>query len=139
MFEPILDSIIEGTAKYEFNFDQLIVNNKLSYVINNEMEILSISETRGNNPSIKYTYYKVLDTNQIKYNKFTFNSKEEVLLPALDADKDEIFNFNLMYQDHSSVLAEKIEKSFGILKDEYKKGNDNIEFDISAMMKNAGM
>ena len=139
MFEPILDSIIDGTAKYEFYFEQFIVNNKLSYVINDEMEILSICVQNGNNPSVRHTYYKVLDGNQIKYNKFTFNSKEEVLLPASDADKDEIFNFNLMHQDHSSVLADKIEKTFAILKDEYKKANDSIEFDMSAMLKNAGL
>lgn len=138
MFDTILDSVLNGTAKYNFNFDQLIINNKLSYLINEEMEILSISVIDGLH-AIKHCYYKKIDSNQITYNKFTFNSKDEILLPKSDAEKDEIFNFNLMHQEHSSVLAEKIEKSFVILKDEYKKANDNIEFDMSAMLKNAGM
>lgn len=138
MFDPILDSVLDGTAKYNFNFDQLIINNELSYIINEEMEILSITVLNSLHPT-KHCYYKKIDSDQITYNKFTFNSKDEVLLPKSDAEKDEIFNFNLMHQEHSSVLADKIEKSFVILKDEYKKMNANVEFDISAMLKNAGM
>ncbi len=139
MFEPILEAVINGAARYQFNFEQLIVNEKLSYIKNSEMEVISLTVQDGNNPGTKHCYYKLIESNQIRYNKFYLNSKEEVLLPASDADKDEIFNFNLMHEDHSSVLAEKIEKAFVVLNDEYKKLNESVEFDMSAMMKNAGI